>query len=348
MKGDVRCNQCSCDLTRVLKAIGDRLKTVRKWLHAPSLPLIESNYRQQEQNLLRLHPGTCTWLKNDKVFQEWLNPDTSTSKIWLRALPGAGKSVLCASTIQDVERRFPASCCLFQYFSFEYFSFDEETVSEIQIYRCLAEQLVNRLWAQLEDIPEDVHVFTQRTTTSVKTEDVRTIIQMLIQRLSTTYIFLDGLDEVCDDGQRWARLSEVLDFLLNLANNHPQVRLWCSSQNRSCVQSKLRDFETIDVTNDSNGQDIERYLSRSIMKLDNLDIDEGTQTLVLKDLCEKAMGCFLWASLMLDSIAKAPTLYAVQELINDSVPSDYEKYYQKKMDSIAHPQRKFVSYAFCF
>lgn len=247
--------------------------------------------------------------------------------------------------IRHTESHVPDSSCIFHYFSSEYFSFEENTLSEIQIYRCLVEQLVKKLQRRLQDLPEDVHQFTQCTTTVANSEDLKALFGMLVGKLPVVYIFLDGLDEVCDDGPCWAQLSKILDFLLGLMRTHDNVRIWCSSQDRSCIRTKAKDFDIIDINHHFNGQDIERFLSCSILELDAFDdVDQGTRNLVLRDLCDKADGCFLWASLMLDSITKAPTLNAIQHLILDSMPKDYDKYYQKKMDSIAFPQRQFVSY----
>ncbi|TGO88506.1 hypothetical protein BPOR_0158g00060 [Botrytis porri] len=109
------------------------------------------------------------------------------------------------------------------------------------------------------------------------------------------------------------------------------------------LKKLLKDCAVIEVTEDTNSADIELYLSKSVLKLDSLDLDEGYQNLILQDLRQKADGCFLWASLMLDSVPSAVTLSAVQYQVQEGLPKDYENYYQNKIDKIEASQKPFVS-----
>jgi hypothetical protein len=318
--------------------IGGRKKDVRNWLQGHST-LNESNFRRQEQYLKRRSPDTCSWLLSHQTFEDWINPDTNCPVLWVKAAPGVGKSVLCSYAIQKASEVNSFVCSMYQYYSFD------EVFSSLQVYRSIAEQLVNRLWTHLEDMPEDVHAFTQRTSTASMTEDVKTLICMILSRLPASYLFLDGLDEECDAGPRWEAVSDALEFFIELASDTSyKFKLWCSSQDRADLNPHLKSFAVLEVTRDINSADIESYLSKSILKLDSLDLDEGYQNLILQDLRQKADGCFLWASLMLDSISSAVTLSAVQTQVQEGLPTDYEKYYQKKMESIEASQRIFVSY----
>jgi hypothetical protein len=267
-----------------------------------------------------------------------VNCNVPAPNLWVKAAPGVGKSVLCAYAIQQVADLYPDRCAIFQYYTFD------DEFSALQVYRSLAEQLANRLWVQIADMPEDIHAYTQRSTTSSKSEDVKEVTRMLLNRMTATYIFLDGLDEECDNGPRWSQLAEVLDFLMELTNEKPQqVRVWYSCQDRKCLDTRLKDFPVIEVTKSLNTSDMELYLLLGMKKLESLDLDEGYQTLVKKDLHQKANGCFLWTSLMLDWVSSAPTLHEVQKRINDGLPKNYEEYYQKKIESIDISQRSFVS-----
>ena len=313
-----------------------RQKDVRNWLRGHST-LNESNFRRQEQYLRRRSPDTCSWLFSHDEFENWKNLDSMSSVLWVKAVPGAGKSVLAAFT-QSTFQTNSFLCSLYQYYSFD------ETFSSLQVYCAIAEQLANRLWTYLEDMPEDIHAFTQRTSTAFMIEDVKTFIRMSLSRLPPSYLFLDGLDEECDSGPRWEALSDALRFFIELTlDKSYQLKLWCSSQNRADLNKALKDCAVIEVTKDINSADIERYLSKSILKLDSLDLDEGYQNLILQDLRQKADGCFLWASLMLDSISSAVTLSAVQCQVREGLPKDYENYYQNKIDKIEASQKSFVS-----
>lgn len=326
-----------------LKMRNEERKAKRKqylgtWLLGGASQLNESNHRHQEQNVRVRNPGTCTWLSKNEIFKQWIAVDSAVPKLWLKAPPGVGKSVLSAYAIEEAQKVNPdaaASC-------FHYYSFDEEFTA-LQVFRFIAEQLKNRLWDQIEDLPDEIYAFAQRSTTSSKAEDIKTVIRMLMERMSVTYIFFDGLDEECDGGSRWNQLTQVVDFFLELAKKDtPRVKIWCSSQERSCIDSRLKDFSTIEVTQSSNKEDIERYLLDRIPQLDDLELEPGYKTLVLDDLSKRADGCFLWASLMLDSITNAPSLQAIQEHINEGLPETYESYYLKKLERTEPSKRKFV------
>lgn len=46
--------------------------------------------------------GTGAWLLHSTQFQDWKNSDAGT--MWITGLPGAGKTLLCASIIRDVQQ----------------------------------------------------------------------------------------------------------------------------------------------------------------------------------------------------------------------------------------------------
>ncbi|PQE08404.1 Zinc finger protein [Rutstroemia sp. NJR-2017a BBW] len=245
---------------------------------------------------------------------------------WVKASPGVGKSVLSAYAIQKLSETNPSASPVYQYYSFD------EVFSSLQVYRSIAEQLANRLWTHLEDMPEDIHSFTQHTTTA--------------EQLPSSFLFLDGIDEECDAGPRMEAVSDIIEFFTHLTScstSSYNLHLWCSSQDRTDLVPYMEKFSVIEISKDTNSADIETYLSKSIMKLDSLDLHEGYQNLILKDLREKADGCFLWAALMLASVSKAKTLSEVQSKVVEGLPTNYEKYYQQKIESIEASERVFVS-----
>ncbi len=297
----------------------------------------ESNDRHHDQCVRQRSPHTCSWLLSHGLFKDWLNPSSKTSRIWLQAARGVGKSVLCAYAIEQTLKL--SSLCSIR----QYYTFDEE-FSALQVYRSLAEQLADQIWTQLNDMPPEVHEFTQRSATSSKSEDVKMIIRLLISKVPTIYVFLDGLDEECDKKERWSELDEVLGFFTELnATDVSRLRLWCSSQDRTTLRKKLNLFATIEINKDLNQRDIKTCLAERISGLESQEIDPGYRTLILNDLMNKAAGRFLWASLMLDLIANASTLQGVQEVIEQGLPRDYARYYQRKIESLDDSQKRFVS-----
>ena len=310
---------------------------MREWLRGRSNALNESNDRHHDQCIRQRNPHTCSWLSSHQLFRAWLDPSSNTSKVWLQAARGVGKSVLCAYAIEQA-LKLSSHCSVRQYYTFD------EEFSALQVYRSLAEQLADQIWTQLDDMPREVHEYTQRSATSSKSEDVKMVIRLLTNTVPTTYVFLDGLDEECDKKERWSELDEVLDFFTEFnTTDSSRLRLWCSSQDRTKLKKRLNLFETIEIHKDLNQQDIKTCLADRISALESQEIDPGYRTLILNDLQEKAAGRFLWASLMLDLIADASTLQGVQQVIEQGLPDDYERYYHRKIESLDDPQKRFVS-----
>ncbi|KAH8724358.1 hypothetical protein GQ44DRAFT_750370 [Phaeosphaeriaceae sp. PMI808] len=316
-----------------------RKRDLGAWLLGGTSQVNESNHRHQEQHTHSRNPNTCAWLLNEHRFIDWLNTARFSPIIWVKADPGVGKSVLTAYAIEEARRIKPDTTAV----CFQYYTFDEE-FSPLQVYRALAEQLANRLWEHTEDMPEEIHAVTQRTTTSSRSEDIKVVIRQLLQRMSTTYIFLDGLDEECDKGPRWHSLEQVLRFLVDLAMIEKMpIRIWCSSQARTCIDDILQLYSTLEVTSTLNNKDIEIYIKDQISTLDDLEMDEGYKNLIIAELGQKADGCFLWASLMLHSIADSNSLHAIQLQIDKGLPTDYEKYYLRKLQGIQASDRDLIS-----
>ncbi|RAK95688.1 uncharacterized protein BO80DRAFT_469213 [Aspergillus ibericus CBS 121593] len=316
-----------------------RQEDVRTWLRDGSLPLNGSNFRHRDNKLAQRSLDTCDWLFEHATVKEWMDSNSPASQLWVKASPGAGKSVLTAYAVEKTQAIGSDKAAVI----YHYFTFDEEFPA-LMVYRCLAEQLVNRLGKQTGDMPKEIHRFTQEGATTANVEDLKQVIKMLLEEMSVTYLFLDGLDEECEVDNRKQELFKVLDFFGELGRENPSsLRIWYSSQQRTCLDSQLKSLPSIEITKDLNGRDIERYLSQKIADLDSLELDQGFINLILGDLREKADGCFLWASLMLDSMSDAVTLQMIQRVIQEGLPENYEKYYQRKIDSIQPSLREFVS-----
>ena len=297
----------------------------------------ESNDRHHDQYVRQRNPDTCSWLPSHALFQDWLQPSSTALRLWLRAAREVGKSVICAYAIQQIVQL--SSCCSIR----QYYTFDEE-FSALQAYRSLAEQLADHIWTQLDDMPEEIHEYTQRSATSSKKEDVKMVICLHLSKAPLTYVFLEGLDEECDTEKRWRELEEVLDFFTEISvTDGSRLRLWCSGQDRANLRKKLESFNAIEVNKSLNEGDIEVCLAERISSLETHELDPGYRALILKDLLYKADGRFLWASLMLDLIVDASTLNGVQQLVQQGLPEDYGIYYERKIQSVDKSQKRLLS-----
>ena len=303
---------------------------MRQWLHGSST--LNQNHQKRGESVLL--PGSCTWLLKQPIFQEWFQQRSSKRTLWLNAGPGAGKSVICAYAVRHTKKTLPLAGVAYHYYSFD------ERLSSLTTCRNIAEQLFYQVCAQLDEIPDHMHAVVQNDN---NLENLQELIKLLIAELSDTYIFLDGLDEECTEKQKWSDASEVVDFFAELANMESSTaRLWCSSQPQPCVGRKLMNFPTIHITQADNTGDIEAYIANALPILESLEVDPETKISMLRELKSEARGSFLWASLMVDTVSKATSLKHLQEEVQMGLPTDIEKYYSRKIRSLACEQRGLV------
>lgn len=172
--------------------------------------------------------------------------------------------------------------------------------------------------------------------------------------LDTIVFLLDGLDEESSgadqrfpNGDRWRDACEVLSFLVSLTRDHPgQIRLWCSSQYRPCIQKQLQSYPKIDIR-DEMKKDVVLFLHRNVPGLGVADSDE--QNDFLEVLLKRADANFLWASLMVRVLAEANSPAQMEELIqSDDLPNSLDEYYERIFAKLEPSIRPLAWYVFVF
>jgi Cdc6-like AAA superfamily ATPase len=125
-----------------------------------------------ETSLKLRHPLTGLWLTEGEAFLTWLH--TRNSKLWLSGIPGAGKTVLAASVVeQTIKESSPSRAVAYFYCDYK----DERTQDPVNILGSLATQLARqseKCFALLQEYyftchPKDktslrpkLHVFTRK------------------------------------------------------------------------------------------------------------------------------------------------------------------------------------------
>ncbi|KUJ10194.1 uncharacterized protein LY89DRAFT_627632 [Mollisia scopiformis] len=311
-----------------------RKREVRQWIQGMST-LNESNYLRQRKGERALERSTATypWLLQTTDFQAWLSQKASTRGLWLRGGSGTGKSVVCSYVIKHIKATTADAAIAFQYYSFN------EPLSSTTVYRNIVQQLLDQLYLKGDDVSDEIYDLTKNK--SDNQESMKEMIVLLISELSQTFILLDGLDEECVDN-RWEEASEVVSFLSSLAKD-ATAGLWFSSQERSSINRVLGSLPTIQLSEMTNKDTVEAFLTNAIPLLEDMNLDPGTQTLVIEELKSKARGNFLWAFLMIEDIRDAPNLQDLQRRLKDALPGDFEKYYHQKIQGIDEKHRHTVS-----
>jgi hypothetical protein len=183
-------------------------------------------------NLQSCAPGTGVWFLQGSEFARWkLEPN---SFLWLRGLPGSGKTVLCASIVQNLEDEAKFNPSLL--YSFFNFHDEEKQFLEVAIKSLIA-QLYSKQKRSRQPITE-LLVSCKDGHQQPKIESLCTAFEAMLQLVGETWIVLDALDE-CSDRERSGLLLHLKQWL---AIPHTNVHLLVTSRPEPWIQSAPQDW----------------------------------------------------------------------------------------------------------
>jgi hypothetical protein len=290
-------------------------------------------------------PGTCEWLKDESSFREWTDLGSDKPIFWLNGTHGVGKSFLCASMISYLNT-FESVKTIFGFLS------KDNGFTRNQLLRNFALQLLQYFVGKPTSIPEFLRrpIDIDRDNTAALEE----LIRVLLCYIPTTYIFIDGLDEVSYTREEAKAshtfsylttsleedLKAVVTFLANEALQNPQkVRFWCSSQPTLAIQKYLCEgykssLIKFSLCPDHTSSDIQKYISTTI-KTNYGDDEELASVLTVETLSAQVKGSFLFiASLLEDLKAEAEDKEDFLRLAEGKVPRSMAELYSRTIERI--------------
>ena len=293
---------------------------IRSWLGGQ---MITASNSRRHLNSVAITKGgsSCEWLLKDPRFLNWLDQDTMMPILWVFAPPGSGKSVLCSYVADFIQANRESTATALHFCEFD----DQRTaLASAQI---LAIQLFETYWLLNSDISEELTQASQKSNASLK--NILDFIQVLVMKLPSSYIFIDGLDEESNEA-RWKDIEKIIDFVNHLASTYPRtVRVWYSTQDRYFVRRKLQSFPNLDIKQQVEGA-VDRYISSAVPGIDNPEVDQDTRSWVLAELRKRADGNFLWASLMIKTIEhEVSSFNEMEQFIRKGLPYDLHSYYRR-------------------
>lgn len=211
-------------------------------------------------------PGTGVWLTESDDFKRWLN--TPHSKLWLRGIPGAGKTVLASSVIQEaLIASDPSVAVVFFYCDYK----DVATQDPLNILGSLARQLAR----QNEDAFEKLQRLYRKRfpddkmTTEYEPEELRDLIIDMTSTFDSTLLLVDALDEC---GTNTSFVVELLASL-NTDGNMSDVKTLFLSRDEQNIRDWLKEYCQISIAATSSdlklyvGAEIQNRTSRNLLRL---------------------------------------------------------------------------------
>ncbi|KAL9025441.1 MAG: hypothetical protein Q9196_005738 [Gyalolechia fulgens] len=222
-------------------AINDKRQSVLK-----SFGVIDP-CKNQKMSLRLRQLGTGSWLIESQEFQNWCQ--TKNAKLWLYGIPGAGKTVLASTVIEEVLRGSSVNHAV----AFFYCDYKDP---ETQKPHLILGSLIQQIAKQDEQSFEKVQTFCDRQNPECKADynydsyELRDLILDIVSCFDSATIVVDGLDEC---GSNMTDVTELLTSLhladeetnmrtLFLSRDEVDVRQWLESYAKVAIAARSSDL----------------------------------------------------------------------------------------------------------
>lgn len=231
--------------------------------------------------------GTGSWIFQTDQYQQW--HDSNRGALWIKAIAGAGKSVISAAFITKLakEEDVPVVYFFFRHIISTYQkpqSLVRDYISQILDYNL---ELQHKLYELVE---------SERSLDSMSLDELWKMLVSALAQLPRVYCIIDALDEM-DAGNEF-----FLHYLVALAEKNPTaIKLLMTSRPVPQVEHVLRHSSVLQIVMEPQliHPDIAVYVKHRISKC---NVSEDIRLKIHEKMCAKANGHFLYARLMMDDL----------------------------------------------
>lgn len=310
----------------LLPLANENLLKVQTWLEPTDYAATSSEYGKHCASHLN---GTGAWIFQTEQYLQWHNSDRGG--LWIKAIAGAGKSVIASSFTSKLatEEEVPVL-----YFFFR------RIISANQKPQSLVRDYISQL---LDYSPVLQHnlwklVDNRRSLDSVSLDELWEMLVSTLTQFPRVYCIADALDEM-DAGNDF-----FLHYLVALAEKNPTaIKVLMTSRPVSQVEHILRHPCIVQIDMDPKfiHPDISVYVMH---RLDECNAPEKIGTQIHETMCARADGHFLYARLMMDDLLDPSKnlLFNEKELVSalNRLPTPMADMYTQML--IHHSQRSDV------
>ena len=242
-------------------------------------------HQNHEINLNLRHPGTGLWLIESDEFKSWLS--CSRTRLWYYGIPGAGKTVLASSVIQEaLERSSPNTAVAFFYCDYK----NVTTQDPRNILGSLACQFAlqdEQSYVKLQAFYAK-HNAPDRPSVGFKLGELRDLLVDMASYFNDVMIIVDALDECGTQNKVVTRLLSSL----NDSNETGNIKSLFFSRDEQEIREVLEGYDQVSIAAESS--DLRLYVGAEIeLRIRNKDLrikDKSLKEDVMKRLVEGADG----------------------------------------------------------
>ncbi|KAF4636184.1 hypothetical protein G7Y89_g1908 [Cudoniella acicularis] len=295
----------------------EELRRVQEWLEPTDSNAQSSEFRR---HLYSQAPGTGLWICQTSKYEQWLK-SADHGSIWIKGVPGAGKSVTAASIIHHLRS---TSTTPVLYFFFRHI------ISANRRPRCLIRDFLAQLLPHSTRLQATLQPLLGTTLEDISDEILWQYLLTGLASIEKAYCVIDALDELellPNDG--------FLERLNNLATFRPgAVKVLMTSRPKQYLQACLRGSSIVHISleDDLVSKDINLFLSHRLNNLIPRNDQQRLKESLISIVTERSRGLFLYARLLLDQII--PVLGSKQldiETLAKSLPVGLEQMYNSML-----------------
>ncbi|KAI1125767.1 hypothetical protein F5Y10DRAFT_246294 [Nemania abortiva] len=268
---------------------------------------------------------TGTWLNNDHIFTQWFErSEGGAQTLWLRGIPGAGKTVLCSAII----RRFTHMQAKT---AFVFITYGDNEISALSTIYSLVFQL-----AEGDEEAMDIVCGSGCEGSSSDLTAAGNLLCTLVKHCITpVYLVIDGLDEI-SKSERGRLITE----LLRQAEMCKELRIILSSRPESDLMHLLNNKTAMIQVHDHNMGSIKNYINercQHIFQTHRIYPDAETEfRQILAPLADRAGGMFLYAKLVMGMVETMHDLSEMREELKILPKSLDAAYHRIIVRSVRH------------
>lgn len=296
---------------QILPESPEELRKIRAWLKPTDYSADSGEFRKH----LAAHlPGTNAWLTQTRPYKDWLQ-DPEVGILWIKGIPGSGKSVVAAHLVDELTRTNPGSPVLYFFFR-QIIDANHEPAALLRDWLDQILEYSPPLQKRLKEL-----IKSGRSVSSMAMEDQWSHLKLAINGLSSNvYCVADALDEM-DRGN-----DDFLQSLAALGQWKPnKARVILTSRPVPSVEGPLRQFKThnIRLAEEEVDVDIASYVDHGLVSSEISVIDQDR---IRTAIPGRANGLFLYAKLALDAFLEPG---AHIDRVMQALPTDLHDMYTR-------------------
>ncbi|EHK17693.1 ankyrin repeat protein, partial [Trichoderma virens Gv29-8] len=268
----------------ILPQSPETLSKIKQWLSPTDYAAVNGeNYKHLNSHVA----GTGSWLYSTNLYKQWHGSEVE-GLLWLKGIPGSGKSVFAATSIQRLQQEEVPVL---------YFFFRQIIRANYEPTALLRDWLVQilpyspPLQARLKEYLDE-----RRTIETLSITEMFQDLRLACTYLPKVYCVIDALDEMNLGNDQF--LHELAKF----ASWRPlKIKIIITSRPVPAVEMPLRLYPTLQVRLQQQlvDHDIAVYVQSLLTES---DIPEQYQNKIKEAITEKANGIFLYAKLVMEQI----------------------------------------------